>query len=70
MGKSEIIVQRYENEREYQKDAKRMLSKGYEIQSVISEQPRPGVGRILLIGVFAGVFKPKPVLVVTYRLTR
>lgn len=69
MGKSAIVVKRYSNEREYQKDAKNMLSKGYEVQSVISEQPRSGCARIILIGIFAAIFKPKPVLVVTYRLS-
>lgn len=69
MTKSEIIVKRYKSEKEYQNDAKKLLSNGYEVLSVTSEQPRSGCGRILLIGIFAGIFKPKPVLVVTYRLT-
>lgn len=69
MGKSELIVKRYKNEKEFQKDARHMLSKGYSVQSVTSEQPRSGCGRILLIGIFAGIFKPKPVLIVTYRYT-
>ena len=70
MAPSRIVVKRYESDREYQIDANRMLSKGYEVQSVTSEQPRSGGGRILLIGIFAGIFKPKPVLIVTYRLSR
>jgi len=64
----QIIVKRYKSQKAYEKDAARMLAKGYEVASVVSEQPRSGCGRILLIGLFAAVFKPKPVLVVTYRL--
>lgn len=68
MAKLAIIVRRYKSEKEYQKDAQKMLRKGYEVQSVTSEQPRSGCGRIVAIGLFAAIFKPKPVLVVTYRL--
>ena len=63
-----IVVKRYQNEKAYQRDAGRMAAKGYEVPSVVSEQPRSGCGRILAIGFFAIMFKPKPVLVVTYRL--
>ena len=69
MSKQKVIeVRRYRNEKEYQKDAGKMAAKGYEVQSVVSEQPRSGCGRILTIGIFAAIFKPKPELVVTYRL--
>lgn len=69
MAKKTIEVKRYKNEKEYQKDAGKMAAKGYEVQSVVSEQPRSGCGRMLTIGIFAAVFKPKPELVVTYRLS-
>lgn len=69
MSQKAIEVKRYKNEAEYKKDANKMLAKGYEVQSVTSEQPRSGCGRILALGFFAAIFKPKPVLVVTYRLT-
>ena len=64
-----IVVKRYKTEKLYQKDARRMLKRGYCVQSVISEQPRAGCGRILTLGFFALLFKPKPELVVTYHLT-
>lgn len=67
MARSQIVIKRYKSDREYQNDAKKMVLGGYEVQSVVSEQPRSGCGRILLIGIFAAIFKPKPVLVVTYR---
>lgn len=68
MAKKAIEVKRYKDEKEYQKDANKMLAKGYEVQSVISEQPRSGCARWMTIGIFAAIFKPKPVQVVTYRL--
>lgn len=68
MKKSAIVVKKYKDERVFQIDSRRMLSKGYEVQTVTSEQPRSGCGRILLIGIFAAIFKPKPVIIVTYRL--
>lgn len=69
MAKQKTIeVRRYKDEKAYQKDAGKMAAKGYEVQSVVSEQPRSGCGRILAIGFFAAIFKPKPELVVTYRL--
>lgn len=62
-------VKRYRNEKEYQKDAGKMLGNGYEVQSVVSEQPRSGCGRFVALGgIGAIIFKPKPELVVTYRL--
>lgn len=68
MAKQAIVIKRYKNDKEYQKDANKMGKKGYEVQSVTSEQPRSGCARWLTIGIFAAIFKPKPVLVVTYRL--
>lgn len=68
MAKQALIVKRYKSDKEYQKDVNKMLKAGYEVQSVTSEQPRSGCARILTIGIFAAIFKPKPVTVVTYRL--
>lgn len=68
MSPKAIVVKRYPNEREYQRDAQRMARKKYKVISVASEQPRSGCMRILAIGLFAMIFKPKPVLVVTYSL--
>jgi hypothetical protein len=70
MASKPVIVKRYKDEKEYQKDAGKMTVKGYEVASVVSEQPRSGCGRFIALGgIGALVFKPKPVLVVTYRLT-
>lgn len=66
--KAAVQVRRYKDEKAYQKDAAKLARQGYEVASVVSEQPRSGCGRILAIGLFAAIFKPKPELVVTYRL--
>jgi hypothetical protein len=60
-----IVVKRYKNEREYQRDAQKMARKKYKIQSVVSEQQRSGLMRLFLIGFF---FPPKAQLIVTYSL--
>lgn len=65
-----IEVKRYQDDKAYQRDAGKMTARGYEVQSVTSEQPRSGCGRIIALGgIGALLFKPKPELVVTYRLT-
>ena len=55
-----IIVKRYKSQAAYQRDAGRMLAKGYAVLGVTSEQPRAGCLRILTLGIFAWLFKPKP----------
>lgn len=68
-GKPSIIVRRYPNERKYQSDARKLAKRGYRVASVTSEAPRSGCGRIIMLGgIGALVFRPKPVLVVTYQL--
>ena len=71
--KSALVVKRYKTDEEYQKDAQKMLSQGYEVQSVISERPEQSCAMKLLgiftLGLFLLIFKKKPVLVVTYRLS-
>ena len=63
-----IIVKRYKSQAAYQRDAGRLAKQGYTVTDVTSEQPRAGCLRILTLGIFAWLFKPKPVLVVTYKL--
>lgn len=63
----DLIVRRYRSQAQYQHDARRMLRRGYEVASVTSEQPRAGCLRGCLLGLLALLFKPKPVLIVTYR---
>ncbi len=63
----DVIVRRYKSQEHYQRDAVAMARAGYEVVSVTSEQPSTGCLRGCLLGLFALIFKPKPVLVVTYR---
>jgi hypothetical protein len=69
----DIIVKRYKSQAAFQRDANRMRAKGYEVQDTTSEQPRGSCLRIVLgvltLGIFALLWKPKPVIVVTYRYT-
>lgn len=64
---TEIEVRSYKSAKEFNKDARRMARQGWEVQDVTNQQPRPGVGRVVMLGLFAAVFKPKPILIVTYR---
>lgn len=68
MKKKPIVVKRYKKDIEYQKDCAKMIARGYEVSNVLTQQPRAGFGRILLIGFFALMFKPQPVIIVTYKL--
>ena len=61
-----VIVKEYKNEKEYAEDASKMLANGLKVINSTWVKPRPGVGRILAIGLFAIAFPPKPMLVVTY----
>lgn len=45
-----------------------LARQGYRVQSVTELQQRSGCGRILLLGLFAAVIKPKPHYLVTYTL--
>lgn len=68
MAPKPIVVKRYKDEREYQRDAQRMARKGYKVVSSTSEKPRAGCARILTLGIFTLLFPPKPEFVVTYSL--
>ena len=62
-----MTVKRYKSSKEFQKDAKKMGRKGWSVVAQTQEERRPGCGRWLSIGIFAAVFPPKPILVVTYQ---
>ena len=69
-GKPQIVVRQYRDNRQYQSDARRMMKRGYRVISAVSEAPRAGCLRILTLGIFAMVFRPAPVWVVTYQLAQ
>jgi len=59
-------VKVYKNNKRYERDAKKLGKKGWKVISVVQEKRSAGLGRWALIGIFAPLFPPKPVLVVTY----
>lgn len=67
-GKPKVVVKRYKDEREYQRDAGRMLKRGYRVAHVVSETQRSGCMRIVTLGIFTMLFPPKAQFVVTYQL--
>ncbi len=68
MAPKAIIVKRYKDEREYERDAQKMARQKYKVINVISEKPRAGIMRFLTLGIFTLIFPPKSVFVVTYSL--
>ena len=64
----EILVKRYTNERQFERDARELAKRGYVVTDVATRQPRNGLMRIILLGFFALLFKPKSQIIVTYRL--
>jgi len=68
MAPKTIVVKRYPNERDYQRDAQKMARKNYKVVSVTSDKPRAGCMRILTLGIFTLIFPPKTELVVTYSM--
>ncbi len=62
-----IEVKRYKSERAYRKNAKRMAASGWSVVNAVSEQPRSGCGRIIMLGGIGSlIWRPKPRFVVTY----
>jgi hypothetical protein len=66
----EMMVREYRSTKEYQKSAERLAKQGWTVQSVTERQPRAGCARILFLGLFAGIFRPKSILVVTFVRSR
>lgn len=59
-------VKVYKSVKDYRKDVPKMARHGWKVQSSIEENPRSGCGRILMLGFFALLFRPKSKIVVTY----
>ena len=63
----QTTVRTYKGQSEFERDAKRLAEQGWEVKTVTSQQPRSGCLRIIALGgIGALVFKPKPVVIVTY----
>ena len=63
----EVMVRRYKSDGEYQREAARLAASGWHVANVVQDQRRSGCMRWLTIGLFALIWKPKPVFVVTYQ---
>lgn len=63
-----IVVRRYKNEKEYQRDAQHLGKRGYKVVSVISEPKRRSLFTIVMTGFLVLLFPRKPELIVTYSL--
>ena len=67
MNPQSVQVRRYRNDKQFQKDAKRLAGDGWQVISTTSETRRSGCARIIMLGgIGALVFRPKPQTVVTY----
>lgn len=70
-----VIVRVYQQEGKvspedlFARDATELAKQGYKPTSQRWQDGKPGVGRVLAIGVFALVAKPKGTLTVTYELS-
>ena len=60
------VVKRYKNSKEFQADAKRMNKAGWRVILQTQEKRPAGCGRYGCLGLFAFLFPPRPVIVVTY----
>lgn len=68
MSKDLIKVERYKDERAYQKAAKKLAKQGYRPINVESHKPHTSGCRLLAGGFLFG--RKKPVIVVTYELAQ
>lgn len=61
-----IVVKRYNNERDYERDAQQMTRKGYTVSAVTSERPRRSIPTVVMTGFLAALVPRKSQLIVTY----
>lgn len=61
------IVREYRSHADFERDAAKLAADGYSVLTVTESQPRSGCLRIVTLGLFALVWKPKPKLLVTYQ---
>lgn len=66
MAKDQIKVERYKDDKAYQKGAKKLAKQGYKPINVESHKPHTSGCRLLAGGLLFG--RKKPILVVTYEL--
>lgn len=66
MASSETMVRTYKTAQEFNMDSATLATQGWRIANVIEQQHSPGCARILFLGLWSLIFKPKPTLLVTY----
>jgi len=64
-----IIIKSYDKEKQFQKDAARMVEYGYEVLAVSKQRKRLGLGRVIMTGGL-GVIIRKQEFTVTYQLAK
>lgn len=62
----QTTVRTYGSQTEFQRDANRMGAEGWRVTSTMDQQQRSGCMRMMTLGLFALVWKPKAKIVVTY----
>jgi hypothetical protein len=64
-----IIVREYTSAADFERDAAQLAGEGYAVTNQSTIQPRSGCLRIILLGgIGALIWRPKPRIVVTYTL--
>jgi hypothetical protein len=64
----ETTVKTYTSSKDFGRDQKRMAKQGWTIANTISNQPRSGLARNILLGPIGAIaFKPKSEIIVTYQ---
>lgn len=67
MTTGDIRIKEYKDRGEYEKDAPRMAAEGWRVVTVTEQTQRTGCLRMVTLGFFSLIWKPKPHLVVTYQ---
>lgn len=62
----ETMVREYTNSDAFNDDARKLSKDGWGVQSSTELTRNTGCGRCCTLGIFAFMFKPKPLIVVTY----
>lgn len=61
------LSREYKNSAVARREIQKMGRLGYTVISMTEVQQRSGIGRFLLLGIFAAVFHPKPRVLVVYQ---
>lgn len=66
MAPKTTMVREYKDRKAFEKDANKLAKQGWAVVSQSEQTQRSGCGRLLMLGVFAAIWKPKPHIAVTY----